>query len=428
MNENKRQLLLVYLYIAIFCFSLGLWENYNANWLKGNGFSIQNISLILSGCLIGACLIIVAFNLIFKKLNAKPVIMVATFLKFAVMTIMAILFQKNISFVVIFILFIIDTILSLLIINSIYPLVTHYAKSDKIYSVRKLIEYTARDIGLAVAMIVIGFFAHNFIEYNIILIIAVILTAISFAVVLFLNKTEKEEKEIDFKGIFKDKITVIFLINQFIVGVAYNVVLGLQVFVLSELVGIGMFYTSVFLLVACVIGDGMGFLMISKKFNPKKLETAYFVKFGSRVLLMILVACTNNAIIAGITIFVALFFSRSFENKTNGTFVNRISKNNLFAFSNMSSCIHKIGQALGVFLSGVFYAYGLWAIFLAGAIFNTIYIIIGLVNSKFVYKEIAQNASLVQVRTVEANKPQTTKRLVQKKSYSQNGKYKLKRR
>lgn len=365
---KKRNIIWIMLFVAFFGISMGLWENYKIIWLEGTGFSILNISTILSISLIVGGVFAVVVNVCFRKLDPKYVIQYCILLKTNSMILLIFLFQKNVSVAIVYILFIFDGVAGSLVFNAIYPFITKYQKSDKMYSVFKITDYTTRDVGLGVAMFVISFITANYLEYNIILIIATVLSLFCVLISLMFAKGDKTvSPKFKFKGIFEKKSVRLYYLYAFISPIAYDSVMSFQVIILRDFALLSMNWVSIFLLIAGVAGDIFAVVALYK-LTPKNDYLTVICKFGARFLVYLLMSIIATPTMAIIALFVVLFFSRAYEDVTDGKFINVVKQENRFAHSNIRYLFSRTGHALGTFISGLLIICGMRYLFIVGAI------------------------------------------------------------
>lgn len=376
-KKTRKQIWLIFTFVAIYSLSLGLWENYKSVWLEANGYSISNLSLIISGGILLTALISLGISFFFKGISPRNIIIVCICIKLLSMIALACFFQKNISQVFVFIIFMIDTISGQLVVFSIYPLLSQTAKSNKIYSKRKLIEYLMQDVGLAVVMVVLSLLVKDFLEYNVILIISAICVFASCIISLFFKQPKIEKSQISFSRIFRDKILNIYvLIFCLFTNISYYLIFGMQALLLKNLAGLSMAQVSIFLLVASLCGDIFGYLALWK-LTPKNPYITFTLKFVIRFFLYFLVACTGNSIMLLIAVFVSLLVSRAYENVIDAPYVNRARKQEQFIFTNYSNAIGSLGRAIGIVLSGLLFPMGMQILFGVGVAFMVIQLVSG---------------------------------------------------
>ena len=397
MDTSKRQIQLIFGFIITFSLSLGMWEEYKSVWLEANGLSISNLSLIMSGSLFATAVIAVLLSFIFRRLSSRNVIIFCIYCKLLFMIAMIVLYQKNLPDALILVIFFLDAICGNLVVFSIYPLITFHVKNDKVYSKRKLVEYTMKDVSLAIAMIVLSFLSAKLFKYNLILIISTVFTLVSAIISIFIKKDIKQANKTEVKRLFTDKIVNIYMVGFILIGnIAYSTILGLQALLLKNLGGLTISQVSIFLLVACICGDAFGYLALWK-LSPKNEYLTICLKFGVRFLFYFLVAVTGNTIILLISIFVSLLVSRAYENYTDGCYINRIRSEEQFAFTNYRYAVVSIGKAIGIALAGILFEHGVQLLFGIGIIFLAIQIATSMLLIYLRHKEEAN-------KTVEISK------------------------
>lgn len=359
-QKYTKDIKVIFIFLAILSFSIGIWKNYDSIWLEVNNIALSNISLIISGSLFITCFISIGSMLVFKKLNIAIIIRISLVIRVISLLLMCLFFNTSIKWIKI-VSFIFETISINMIIISIYPLITQILKSSNAFSHRKLIEYLFTDIGIVVAGGIVIFKLSNYFEYNILCIISLVITIICIPI-SFLLKSDNSEKNIDIKEIFNSKITNIYLVYWFIQSIAYNIALGLLSLLLKNLLGLSINSISLFLIISYILGDFFGYFAFYK-LNFKNDYVTYSCKFVLRFCLYGLIAITGNFYVALIGIFLSLFVSRAWENVSDGVYINRITKENQLCFANFRYGIGKLGMAIGVFISGLLFDYGIRVIF-----------------------------------------------------------------
>lgn len=361
MDENtKKEIRWIFIFLAVFSFSIGIWENYKSVWLEVNNVSLSNISYIISAGLFITCFISIGIMFVFKKFNMSILVKICLFLRVVAMLVMALTFGRNIEWLKI-VAFLVEAISTNLVIISIYPFITQKLKSGQIYSHRKLIEYLFTDLGILLAGGIIAFKLADFFEYNVLAIVSLALTVASIPFA-FKFKSDNSEKQINLKLIFKDKINNLYLLYYFIQYIAYNTALGMLALLLKNLLGLSINFVSIFIIVASISGDLFGYLALYKlKFKNDYVN--YACKFVLRLVLYALIAITGNVYVAIVGIFISLLVSRSWENVSDGVYINRIDKENQLAYANIRYGIGKCGMAIGVLISGALFPYGIQAVF-----------------------------------------------------------------
>lgn len=367
-DENK-----ILIMLAFFSISIGLWENFKQLWLQSNSFNISQIGTILSiaSMVSAVCIFIISTRIELK--NIKKFISVTLIMKILTMLLLFINNGGNIQ--TIKILIVLDVLLEKFIILSIYPLIICIEKSDTLYSKRKLVEYLFKDIGILIGGIIIGRTIKQLtIDYNILLLLSMIFTIVSALILISINAKNKNERiKVSIKDIMKDKITIIYLIYYCIASIAMSVGLGLKMLMLTNKLGFSDVGATNYLLIIGLAADVIGIVAL-KFLTPKSDYLAISLKFGIRFILYILAFFINNHIMSMIAITWSILISTAYENKTDAPYINRIKNEYSIFFSNIRYMTWMAGNAIGLYLAGKIYSYGINYMFGLSAIFMSIQI------------------------------------------------------
>lgn len=367
-DENK-----ILIMLAFFSISIGLWENFKQLWLQSNSFNISQIGTILSiaSMVSAVCIFIISTRIELK--NIKKFISVTLIMK--ILTMLLLFINNGGNTQTIKILIVLDVLLEKFIILSIYPLIICIEKSDTLYSKRKLVEYLFKDIGILIGGIIIGRTIKQLtIDYNILLLLSMIFTIVSALILISINAKNKNERiKVSIKDIMKDKITIIYLIYYCIASIAMSVGLGLKMLMLTNKLGFSDVGATNYLLIIGLTADVIGIVAL-KFLTPKSDYLAISLKFGIRFILYILAFFINNHIMSMIAITWSILISTAYENKTDAPYINRIKNEYSIFFSNIRYMTWMAGNAIGLYLAGKIYSYGINYMFGLSAIFMSIQI------------------------------------------------------
>ncbi len=344
--------------LAFFSISMGLWNNFRQLWLESNNMNVSQISNLLSiGTFISAILIFISAKSL--KLNKIKGFITGCLLINSINMFLLFLINGTGNLNLINICIILNIVLEKFVIISIYPLITTIQKNETIYSKRKLVEYLFRDVGILIGGIFIGKTIFNLnIDYNICLSIS--LTFMLIATVIIANikiKCSNKKSEISFKYILKDKILLIYLIYYFIGQIAMNIGLGLKMLMLTNQLNFTPSRATNYLLIIGLIADVIGILVL-KYFTFKNDYLNIFIKFGIRLILYLIAFLSNNIIIAILAISWSILISTSYENKTDGIYINRVDTKHQLFFSDMRFVVGIFGESLGLLFAGFVFQYG----------------------------------------------------------------------
>ncbi len=344
--------------LAFFSISMGLWSNFRQLWLESNNMNASQISSILSiGTFISAVLIFISAKSL--KLNKIKGFITGCLLINSINMFLLFLIDGTGNLNLIKICIILNIVLEKFVIISIYPLITTIQKNETIYSKRKLVEYLFRDVGILIGGIFIGKTIFNLnIDYNICLSISLIFMLIATVIIANIKiKCSNKKSEISFKYILKDKILLIYLIYYFIGQIAINTGLGLKMLMLTNQLNFTPSGATNYLLITGLIADVIGILVL-KYFTSKNDYLNIFIKFGIRLISYLIAFLSNNIIIAILAIAWSILISTSYENKTDGIYINRVDTKHQLFFSDMSFVVGTFGESLGLLFAGFVFQYG----------------------------------------------------------------------
>ncbi len=358
--KNENQILIM---LAFFSISMGLWENFRQLWLQDNGFSVTNISNIIS---IGTLISVIGILFVGKYIKLeklKEFVSYSLIIKFLNLIFLLSLNNKgNINLINIAV--ILDVLTGYLVTTSIYPLITTIVKNNTIYSKRKLTEYLFKDIGILIGGLLIGKNVIGIlINYNACLFISIIFLAISIIVMFNMsacrNIDDKQSENIPIiKYILKSKLQVIYMIYSFIGATAMSTALGLKMLTLTNYFKFTDSQATNYLLIVGLLADLIGILAL-KYLTPKNDYVTITIKFGIRFVSYLIAFLSNNMIITLIAMTWSILISTSYENICDGYYINSVDNKYQLTFTNFRYVVRYLGEAFGVFLCGVMYEIGL---------------------------------------------------------------------
>ena len=384
---NERLILIV---LFLMSFSMGIWGNYRQLWLKDRLFSLTDISRIFSVALICSAVISFIISLFSSKIKIKNVIIESIFIRLLAMIVL--FFTKDIFVIKIGILL---TVMCEVIFSvSYYPLLAYVNKSDEMFKKKSLVDYIARDIGIIGCGILLGISIHNIplLTYQGCLIIALIANTLSGLFLLFFKANEKISQEHgallkSFKNILKDKTNRIYLISVLFIDISYGIIFDLMMLILTgeSYINFEVSIASIFIIVCNFLGSV--FCSMFNKFSKKiSFNLGILIKFGTRLLTFIIAYITEDINAFIISIVVSYITSRLLEDKSTGTFLQRVKNEDQFLFGNIRYFVACIGEGIGAFLAGVLIVSAFKNIFLGAAITTTIQIILLLIAYKTIKK------------------------------------------
>lgn len=393
-NKNLKY---IFIMIIFFSISFGLWNNFRLLWLEENNLNPSEISRVMSLATFFGAISIIFISLKISMTNIKKLLSATLLIRIVSYLILYIGYQ-HLPTRVIAILFIFDIASYTVGYLAIYPLITRIIKNDKIYSYRKLTTYICQDLGVLLGGILLGFTIGNYIfDYNSFLLIALICLIIAF---LSLSKVKLNEK-IHYKNISvkdylkilkKDKIDSLYLFYTLIGNISYNCALGMQMLILNNILDISSKSATFYFLLMGIIADIFGILAL-KKLTPKNDYLTILLKFGPRMLGYSLVFIIPTKEMTLIAITISLFLTTAYEDKTDAVYLNRIDTKYQLLFSNIRELVGSLGNAIGLYLTGILFVFGSKYIFGVAALIGYFQIALALylVYLKKRYKKIVLN-------------------------------------
>ncbi len=365
-TENK-----ILIILLLFSISIGLWNNFRQLWMQDNGLNATEISQIISFgtlfCVVG----ILIFSKYIKLDKIKRFISIALLVKVINLIILFFINNTNLSsFINLSV--IVDIIIERLIIISIYPLIVTIKKSNTLYSKRKLVEYTGRDLGVLIGGFVIGktLFGVLF-NYNLCLLISIIFSIISLLILVNVKiesiETQKSKENI-FKYIFTNRFRTTYIIYYLIGQIAYSTALGLKMLTLTNYLSLSDSVATKYFLIIGILADIIGIIAL-KFLTPKNDYITITIKFGIRFLGYTLAFLSNNVIVVICAMSWSLLISTAYENVTDAPYINSIELDKQLAYTNLRYMVGSLGEAIGTFLCGIMYAIGLRYMFGLSAFF-----------------------------------------------------------
>lgn len=363
MPKSKRLEWQILAVTAFFSVSTGLWENFRQLWLESNNYSAPDVSNILSfGMFIGVLVIIVVGQIPMARIkNLVTVTLAARFLN--LLALFCLNFGGNDLLINLSI--IIDVATGYIVIMSLYPLLTTVMKSNKAYSRRKLVEYLFRDVGILIGGILIGHqLGQWFFNYNGCLLVAAMILVLAIALIyrMDLQITERAPKQqLSVITLLKNsKVQRIYTIYNFLSSVSFMSAVGLKMLVFTNIFEFSPSTATNCLLVVGLVADLIGILAL-KYFTPRNDYITITLKFGIRLVAFAIAAITSNPFICFIAFVWALLSSTAYENISDGYYINAIDNRHQLKYGTFRNVVSYSGEALGMFICGQMYNFGLAA-------------------------------------------------------------------
>lgn len=368
---------LLMIVLAFMSFSIGIWANYRQLWLSNIGFSLTEISRILSVALVCSAIISFVISMFSTKVKIKHVILLG--MAFRTLA-MACLLLMNGNFLVktcILITVMCEVIFSI----SFYPLLSTVNKSSDTYRKHSLINYLAKDAAIVSCGLLIGVTVGKVVfDLNSCLFVSMISCILSFSFLLMFNQksvTKKKETSIlkVSKKLLSSKINKFYLFIEFVLNIPYGIIFGLMMLILTDCIGFDVSFASIFI-IGCNLVGSLACSLFIKYAKKLSVRNSILIKYGSRVITYLIAFTLNNFWSYIIAIVTAYVSSRILGDKIDGTYVRKVSDDSQFLFGNLRYFLLSLGEGVGTFLAGYLLQISFSSIFLGAALFTTLQIIL----------------------------------------------------
>lgn len=376
----KKNLTKVFLVLILYSLSSGIFLNFQELWLQDNSLSISTIGTITTAGLLMSVVMIFVFSSYISNDKLKKFITILMSSKFIIQIILFFL-NKSSEFFFIKLFVMIAFIIDVEIITSMYPLITQFKKSDKVYALKDLIYESSYNIGIVITSLLIGKSIFSLtINYNTYIILSAMLLLLTLFILNKVEVSDKKEKrrpDVVFISVLKkvktDKTVKNYVLYHLFAQLAYYTVIGMAISFLIKGLNFTNEFTFYWRIGCALLASIFGFICL--KFTPKNDYVSIFIKYGFRIILYVLVALTGNKIIMLVTITYVLLTSLIFTDVVDGKYVNLFNQKEQLAFANLSYMILSIGKAIGVFICSIAINYNIRINFICAAIFTTLLVV-----------------------------------------------------
>lgn len=357
LKENKSFCLLFFL--ALFGFSIGLFDNYRELWMSTNGLSTTTISHVISISYIVTVFVLFYFTVRVSNNKLKWGICIALALNMIISTGLIYLNGTENAFFIKFLMFF-NIAFSQLILASVYPLLMNINKDDVLYTKKSFIESLFSKLGFLLVAILLGkTIFHTFIDYNICLLLSIIFNFLAFLVLISVplenNKDEKfnMKKAMDYFN--HNKVLYFFLFVNFLGDMIWGAILGMPMLLLTNSLGFSSTFASYFILGLGICSSFLSMIVV-KYLRLKNDHGNFFIKYGVRLFLYLLIFITNSKLILLITLMYLFLTDCLYGFIFSSYFINNIEEKYSLFLTTLRYCSSLLGKALGTFFCGlVFY-------------------------------------------------------------------------
>lgn len=354
LKDNKSFYLLFFL--ALFGFSIGLFDNYRELWMSTNNLSTVTISHVISISYIVTVFVLFYFTIRVPAYKLKWSICIVLSLNMITGTALICLNQTGNAFLIKLLMFF-NIAFSQLILASIYPLMMNITKDDVIYTKKSFVESLFSKLGFLLVAILLGkTIFHTLIDYNICLLLSVIFAFLSFLVLMTVKIESTNREFFDMKKAMHyfnhNKVFYFFLFVNFLGDMIWGAVLGMPMLLLTTNLKFSSNFASFFILGLGICSSILSMLVV-KHLRFKNDNYNLFVKFGIRILLYILLFLTNNSVVLFLTLIYLFLTDCTHSYLFAGYFINNIEESYSLFLTTIKYCSSLLGKAIGTFLCGL---------------------------------------------------------------------------
>ena len=373
MNKEKKKILIM---LAFYSLSVGILYNFQELWMSNNELSIRTIGIVYSLCaLITVSVIFICSNLL-KSKYLKKFISILMFIKVLLIIVLYLLDSSGEKFWI-KLLIMLDYVIDIEILISVYPLISTINKNNHIFAKKGLIYTFFYYIGAILTSVLIGRnILSKEITYNFYLILSSIFLLIAFIILQCINMnkyTINEDKNNNVMdkliGILKhDIISKNYLLYIFTGNISFYAISSLVLTSLITNLNIAPNNASFFLLGLGILASLIGMLILSK-LTLKNNYINIGIKLIGRFLTYLLVVIFCNKITILLAIIYTKIFSESYSHITDAPYINRFDNDLQLSFCNLKEMVGLLSRAIGTFICGFAISINIKIAYLIAALF-----------------------------------------------------------
>ncbi len=354
LKENKSFCLLFFL--ALFGFSIGLFDNYRELWMNTNGLSTTTISHVISVSYIVTVFVLFYFTIRVSTNKLKWGICITLALNMITGAILICLNGTENAFLIKFLMFF-NIAFSQLILASVYPLMMNISKDDILYTKKSFVESLFSKLGFLLVAVLLGkTIFHTLVEYNICLLLSVIFNFLAFVVLMAVSLENNTEERFNMKKTIhyfnQNKVLYFFLFVNFLGDMIWGAILGMPMLLLTDNLGFSSSFASF-----CILGLGICSnilsMLVVKHFRFKNDHGNLMIKYGIRVLLYIVVFITNSKMVLLGTLIYLFLTDLPYSFIFGSYFINNIEEKYSLFLTTLKYCSSLLGKAIGTFFCGL---------------------------------------------------------------------------
>lgn len=354
LKENKSFCLLFFL--ALFGFSIGVFDNYRELWMSTNGLSTTTISHIISISYVVTVFVLFYFTIRVSSNKLKWGICITLALNMITGAILICLNGTENIFFIKFLMFF-NIAFSQLILATVYPLMMNISKDDVLYTKKSFVESLFSKLGFLLVAILLGkSIFHMVVDYNICLLLSVIFNFLAFLVLMNTQLDNSKEERFDFKktaSYFQHhKVLYLFLFVNFLGDMIWGAILGMPMLLLTTNMNFSSNFASFFILGLGICSNLLSMLVV-KYWRFKNDQYNLFIKYGVRVILYLILFITNSKIVLLILLLYLFLTDCIYNFLFGGFFINNIEEEHSLFLTTLKYCTSLLGKAIGTFFCGL---------------------------------------------------------------------------
>lgn len=354
LKSNSCFLLLVFL--AIFGFSIGTFDNYRELWMSSNGLSTESISRVISVSYLVTVFVLFYFTIKVSPNQLKTGILISLILNMVTGASLICLNGTNDFFLMKFFMFF-NIAFSQLILASVYPLMMNISKDDILYTRKSFVESFFSKLGfLCVAVLLGKVFFSKIIDYNFCLLLSVLFNFFAFLVLLWVPVPSKSSTKFNIKETVAyfnhNKVLYFFLFVNFLGDMIWGAILGMPMLLLVNRLSLSSAMAS-FMVLGLGICSTILSMVIVKHFRFQNDQYNLIVKYGIRVLFYLLLFITNSKVLLFIAIVYLFLLDVPYSFIFTSYFINKIEEKYSLFLTTLKYCSSLLGKSLGTFICGM---------------------------------------------------------------------------
>lgn len=378
MNKDIKKILIM---LAFYSLSAGMLYNFQELWMDSNELSVKTISVVYSICaLLTVSTIFICSNVLTQN-RIRRFISILMYMKVLLILTLFLLDTSGLKFFIkLFIM--IDYIIDVEILISVYPLISIIEKDDKVFARKGIIYALFYYLGAIISAVLLGKVIGGIkVTYNFYLLLSAISLLIAYIflrnvdIYKYINdeKTDNDIMSKLLKKLKKDKISQNYLLYVFNGNISYYAINSLVLTLLINNINIEPSNASYILLLLGILSSVIAMIILFK-LTLKNNYINIGIKFIGRLITYLLVILFNNKLFILISIIYTRILAESYSHITDAPYVNRFSKDLQLSFCNLKEMVGYLSRGIGTLICGIAITVNLKFAYLISIIFIVIQI------------------------------------------------------